>query len=111
MSFDRNSPDKMAITIHSCFFLMLVACTLLGFGVCNNGFQEVKSCPGNEEEWKHRAQLKSCQAPTPDFMCAAIKRHPRKFGENCIIMQLLSPGNLKHSSLMIYVAFRTCILS
>lgn len=98
----------MAITFHHCCFLVVFS--LLGFGACNNGFQEVKSCPANEEEWKHRAQIKSCQAPNRVFMCAAISKHLRKFGEHCVIMELAFAGNLKHSCVVIYVVLSTCIL-
>ncbi|XP_078335917.1 uncharacterized protein LOC111136344 isoform X2 [Crassostrea virginica] len=82
----------MAITFNTCCSLLLVLLTLLKFGACDNRFKKVKFCPVNEEQWKHRAQMKSCQDPTPDFMCAAIKKHQGQFGEICIIRQLLLEG-------------------
>ena len=101
----------MAITFNTCCTLLLALFTLLEFGACDNLFKKVKSCPANEEQWKHRAQMKSCQDPTPDFICAAIKKHPGQFGENCIIKQFVLEGNLEHSPLKICVVLRTCILS
>nr|XP_022344779.1 uncharacterized protein LOC111137568 isoform X4 [Crassostrea virginica] len=82
----------MAITFHTCCSLYLVLFTLLEFGACDNRFKNVKFCPANAQEWENRAKNKSCQEPTPDFMCAAIENHPGKFGEICTIVGLSSTG-------------------
>nr|XP_022342853.1 uncharacterized protein LOC111136344 isoform X2 [Crassostrea virginica] len=82
----------MAITFHTCFSLLLLFFTLLEFGACDNRFKSVKFCPANAQEWENRAKNKSCQEPTPDYMCAAIENHPEMFGEICTIVGLSSTG-------------------
>ena len=82
----------MAITFHTCCSLLLVLFTLLEFGACDNRFKNVKFCPANAQEWENRAKNKSCQEPTPDYMCAAIENHPEMFGEICTIVGLSSTG-------------------
>lgn len=47
----------------SCLPIRLTMFLLLYSYVHGNLFEEVSSCPSNEEEWMDRAQIKGCQEP------------------------------------------------
>lgn len=80
----------------SCLPIRLTMFLLLYSYVHGNLFEEVSSCPSNEEEWMDRAQKKRCQEPIPDYMCAAIENQPGRFGEICTVVGLTSEGNNLH---------------
>ncbi|XP_052714945.1 uncharacterized protein LOC128188130 [Crassostrea angulata] len=76
----------------SCIPIRITMFLLLYSYVHGNLFEEVSSCPSNEEEWMDRAQKKRCQEPIPDYMCAAIENQPGRLGEICTVVGLTSKG-------------------
>lgn len=77
----------------SCLLIRLTMVLLLYSYVHGNLFEEVSSCPSNEEEWIDRAKKKGCQELIPDYMCASIENEPGRFGEICTVVGLTSKGN------------------